>query len=60
MKITLQTTIDTDARHRRLAEALETSLSDVYRRALAVYESVQGAEDISVTKGEQTKKILLL
>lgn len=59
MKITLQTTVDTDARHRRLAEALETSLSDVYRRAIAVYESLQGAEEITVKKGGKTKELLL-
>ncbi len=59
MKITLQTTVETDARHRRLGAALETSLSEVYRRALAVYESLQDADEITVTKGGKTKELLL-
>lgn len=59
MKITLQTTVDTDDRHRRLAAVLETSLSDIYRRALSVYESLQDAKEITVTKGKETKTILL-
>lgn len=59
MKITLQTTTDTDTRHRHLAKELETSLSDVYRRALSVYELLQDAEEITVIKGGETKTLLL-
>ena len=60
MKITLQTSAATDARHRRLKVALEaSSLADVYRRALVVYEAVHDAESVTVTKNGETKTLVL-
>lgn len=59
MKITLHLTAASDSRLRRLKASTGTSLSEVVRNALAVYEALQGADEVTVRKGGDVKTLIM-
>lgn len=60
MRFTLRLTAEVLARLDRLKASTDaTSGSEVVRRALAVYEMLQGADKVTVTRDGETETLIL-
>lgn len=59
MPVTIEATAETRTRLRRLADANECTMTEVVRRALALYEAIHDADEVTVTKDGKTKELLL-